>query len=161
MEARINFSLMSDPSNPYKPNDKVFITVKGAEVEATVRLVWKDEVQVRPPSGGLIWRTVRTVRATATPVAETPTEPVVESGPIAQAPAASHESETGAVPVRSEEPPPSNGPSVETESAAADTGAAASAEPVQPKVDPIEQVACGVPEVEADRKRSKKSKRHR
>jgi hypothetical protein len=47
--------------NPFKPDDKVITKVKGIEVEAVVRLVWNNEVQVRLPDGPLVWRTVKTV----------------------------------------------------------------------------------------------------
>ena len=47
--------------NPYQKGDKVKTQCKGAEVEAEVTAVFKDEVQVRTPDGELRWRTVRTV----------------------------------------------------------------------------------------------------
>ena len=70
-------------ANPFKPDDKVRITVKGADVEATVRLVWNDEVQVRTPDKTLLWRAVKTVRPfeTATPA---PTEPMQTPPPPAE-----------------------------------------------------------------------------
>jgi hypothetical protein len=48
---------------------------KGAEVEAEVTAVYKDEVQVRTPDGELRWRTVRTVQTVM--VMLTPPEPAV------------------------------------------------------------------------------------
>ena len=48
--------------NPYQKGDKVTTACKGAEVEAEVTAVYKDEVQVRTPDGELRWRTVRTVQ---------------------------------------------------------------------------------------------------
>lgn len=86
--------------NPFAPGDKVITKHKGAEVEATVRLVWNDEVQVRTqPDNVLRWRTVKTVRpaavsaqtvdASVPPRAPTPDEipapaPVVETQPAPQ-----------------------------------------------------------------------------
>ena len=48
--------------NPYRKGDKVATACKGADVEAEVTAVFKDEVQVRTPDGELRWRTVRTVK---------------------------------------------------------------------------------------------------
>ena len=48
-------------ANPFKPEDKVRTKLKGSEVEATVRAIWNDEVQVRTPDGVLRWRTAKTV----------------------------------------------------------------------------------------------------
>ncbi len=43
--------------NLYRKGDKVTTACKGAEVEAEVTAVYKDEVQVRTPDGELRWRT--------------------------------------------------------------------------------------------------------
>lgn len=51
----------SGMENPFKPNDKVLTKIKGVEVEATVRLIWNNEVQVKCPDGSLRWRTSKTV----------------------------------------------------------------------------------------------------
>ena len=47
--------------NPYLKGDKVTTKCKGADVEAEVTAVFRDEVQVRTPDGELRWRTIRTV----------------------------------------------------------------------------------------------------
>ena len=62
--------------NPYAKGDKVTTACKGAEVEAEVIAVFKDEVQVRTPDGELRWRTVRTVRPVV--VLLTPPDPMDE-----------------------------------------------------------------------------------
>ncbi len=54
--------------NPYQKGDKVKTACKGAEVEAEVTAVYKDEVQVRTPDGELRWRTVRTVQPVVVPL---------------------------------------------------------------------------------------------
>lgn len=59
--------------NPYHKGDRVTTTCKGAEVEAEVTAVFKDEVQVRTPDGELRWRTVRTVQPVIVPI--TPPKP--------------------------------------------------------------------------------------
>jgi hypothetical protein len=48
-------------TNPFKPEDRVQTKVKGSVVDAVVRLVWKDEVQVRTGDNELLWRSVKTV----------------------------------------------------------------------------------------------------
>ena len=55
--------------NPYTKGDKVKTACKGADVEAEVTAVYKDEVQVRTPDGELRWRTVRTVQPVIVPPA--------------------------------------------------------------------------------------------
>ena len=55
------------PTNPYQKGDKVTTACKGANVEAEVTTVFKDEVQVRTPDGELRWRTVRTVQPVTVP----------------------------------------------------------------------------------------------
>lgn len=47
--------------NPFKPDDQVQTKVKGAIVDAVVRLVYNAEVQVRISDKTLLWRTVKTV----------------------------------------------------------------------------------------------------
>ena len=47
--------------NPFKPDDKVQTKVKGAILDAVVRLVYNAEVQVRISDKTLLWRTVKTV----------------------------------------------------------------------------------------------------
>ena len=60
--------------NPYAKGDKVKTACKGADVEAEVVTVYKDEVQVRTPDGELRWRTVRTVQPVV--VLLTPPDPL-------------------------------------------------------------------------------------
>lgn len=148
---------MSEPINPYKPDDKVFIKIKGSEVEATVRLVWKDEVQVRVTGGGLLWRTVRTVKSVTTPANETPAAPVVEAEPVTEA-AVAPEAQTDAATANVAQAAPPNESGASPERTNAVTTSVASA---QPSESGTEHTACGVPEIEADRKRAKKSKRSR
>ena len=62
--------------NPYAKGDKVTTACKGADVEAEVTAVYRDEVQVRSPDGELRWRTIRTVQPVA--VAPAPQEPTSE-----------------------------------------------------------------------------------
>ena len=50
--------------NTYQKGDRVKTACKGAEAEAEVTAIYKDEVQVRTPDGELRWRTVRTVQST-------------------------------------------------------------------------------------------------
>jgi hypothetical protein len=155
----MNFSLMSE-TNPYKPDDKVFIKIKGAEVEATVRLVWKDEVQVRVSGGSLLWRTVRTVKSVASPGAETPAAPVAGTDPGTEtvvSPAIGTDAGTS----NSAQAAPANESGASPEATSVVTSSVTSAESVQPSAGGTEQIACGGPEVEADRKRAKKSKRSR
>ena len=66
--------------NPYQQGDKVKTACKGADVEAEVVTVYKDEVQVRTPDGELRWRTVRTVQPVI--VLLTPPEPADEVVPV-------------------------------------------------------------------------------
>ena len=63
-------------TNPYQKGDKVTTACKGAEVEAAVTAVFKDEVQVRTPDGELRWRTIRTVQPVI--VLLTPPDPMDE-----------------------------------------------------------------------------------
>lgn len=67
------------PVNPYRKGDKVKTACKGAEVEAEVTAVFKDEVQVRTPDGELRWRTVRTVQPVV--ILLTPPDPMDEIEP--------------------------------------------------------------------------------
>ncbi len=67
--------------NPYQKGDKVKTACKGADVEAEVTAVYKDEVQVRTPDGELRWRTIRTVQPVTMP--PTPPEPADEIGAAA------------------------------------------------------------------------------
>ncbi|RYD71119.1 MAG: hypothetical protein EOP84_25465, partial [Verrucomicrobiaceae bacterium] len=61
--------------NPFKPDDKVITKQQGIDVEAVVRAIYNDEVQVRTPDGVLRWRTAKTVWFPVPP--EPATEPEV------------------------------------------------------------------------------------
>ena len=67
--------------NPYQQGNKVKTACKGADVEAEVTAVYKDEVQVRTPDGELRWRTVRTVQPLTALL--TPPDPVDQIAPVA------------------------------------------------------------------------------
>lgn len=124
-------------------------------MEATIRLVWKDEVQVRVPSGALLWRTVRTVRATASPVAKTRAAPPAECSPIIEAGDATEQNagETALKAVAAPEP------LVDAEATVVNTGAAETVGSIQPDTSAAAHLACGVPEVEAERKEAKQGKK--
>ena len=73
--------------NPFKPNDKVMTKVKGADVQATVAQVFKNEVQVKTADDKLLWRTMHTVwypGASPIPKPEKPkAEAAQEPAPVA------------------------------------------------------------------------------
>ena len=143
--------------NPFKPDDKVFTKVKGNDVEATVRLVWQNEVQVRLSDGTLVWRTMKTVR----PVEDTaqsekskpPTGAESTVAPVEEGPAEGIAS-------ASPEPPPSEETTVANHRTATDTQVepAPSSTATNPLVPDQSQLqSCGVPQatVEARRKRNR------
>lgn len=149
-------------ANQFKPDDKVLTKHKGVEVEATVRLVWNGEVQVRTPDGVLRWRTVKTVWPASAPaavskpgiqlpgeaVAATPSggaESVVQ--PDEATPAPSNVDHTAPVPAADVQPP--------TQAVQDDTQGVAT---VQPKLD---VVPCGAADEQPKSKRSRKSRRRR
>jgi len=152
--------------NPFKPDDKVRIKIKGAEVEATVRLVWNDEVQVRIADKTLLWRTVKTVRPleTAAPasVEHTQTAPP-PAEPGASTPVQNNSEMTPAGSVSTASVVPQNesesAPPVLQEPIRTTEGTStlphASAAPT-PEVS-----SCGVPETVAERSRAKKKGRRR
>ncbi len=63
-------------NNPFKLGEKVFIKIRGQQVEAMVNQVWNEEVQVRTSDKKLLWRTIKTValtnREVSSPTAESP-----------------------------------------------------------------------------------------
>ena len=67
--------------NPYQKGGKVKTACKGADVEAEVAAVFKDEVQVHTPDGELRWRTIRTVQPVI--VLLTPPDPMDPVEPVA------------------------------------------------------------------------------
>jgi hypothetical protein len=157
-------------ANPFKPDDKVRIKVKGADVEATVRLVWNDEVQVRTADKALLWRTVKTVW---------PPKDVQAGQPTPQQPAAMHDPkapdqaalQTAVTPP--ETPTPTGdmaGPAlVEVQSAGAENAQpeppAPTPNPATPATKPdasaVELSSCGVPETVADMKRARRKGRRK
>ena len=60
--------------NPFKSGDKVLTLRKGIEIEATVRTIWKHEVQVRAADGELLWRTMKTIRSVPVPPTDQPAD---------------------------------------------------------------------------------------
>jgi hypothetical protein len=153
-------------ANPFKPDDKVRIKVKGADVEATVRLVWNDEVQVRIPDKTLLWRAVKTVHPLDEPApasSEPPQTPPPPAEPTAIQEASiqpAHPSPTAdmAAPAQVEvhsagvenaQPePPAPTPIRDTQLHGSDTSA-------------MEVSSCGVPETVADRKRARRNGRRK
>ena len=173
--ARIKFFVMA---NPFKPDDKVITKQQGVEVEAVVRLIYNDEVQVRTPDGVLRWRTAKTVWFPKEP--ESPGELeaalIVTAGavtPVAEAPV---EQPAPQIEASDEEPAPelvegaeeSNAPEVEsserTEAVDPEQEEVEPQPPVQtpPLVDTRPEYGpCGVPETMAQRKRNRKGGRRR
>jgi hypothetical protein len=47
--------------NPFKAGDAVLTKVKDKDVSATVRQIWRNEVQVKVDKGEVLWRTMYTV----------------------------------------------------------------------------------------------------
>jgi len=145
-------------SNPFKPNDKVLTKHKGGEVEATVRLVWKEEVQVRLLGGMLVWRTVRTVRVipTTVPMEDSAGEEAGGTPPIAP-----NEESTEPVPATkafSTEGGPEGTANVDP---VAEQTASEPPDHTELESPKAEIVSCGLPEEVADRKRNHKGRRRR
>jgi len=160
-------------ANPFKPEDKVTIKIKGVEVEATVRLVWNDEVQVRTADKALLWRTVKTVWAMGVQAGQpTPQQPAAMHDPKAPDQEATQSALQPAV-TQTEAPAPTGdmaGPAqVEVQSAGVEN-----AQPEPPALTPthdtpapkpdasvVELSSCGVPETVADMKRAKRKGRRK
>ena len=160
-------------ANPFKPDDKVRIKVKGADVEATVRLVWNDEVQVRTADKALLWRTVKTVWPNDVQGGEpTSQQPAAMHDPKAPDQAAMQSAPQSAV-TQTETPAPTGdmaGPAhVEVQSAGVENPQpeppAPTPNPATPAPNPdasaVELSSCGVPETVADMKRAKKKGRRK
>jgi len=172
-------------ANPFKPDDKVRIKVKGADVEATVRLVWNDEVQVRTADKALLWRTVKTVWPNDVQGGEpTSQQPAAMHDPKAPDQAAMQSAPQSAV-TQTETPAPTGdmagSAQVEVQSAGVENAQleVQSAGVVRPQPEPpaptpnpatpvtkpdasaVELSSCGVPETVADMKRAKKKGRRK
>jgi len=160
-------------ANPFKPDDKVRIKVKGADVEATVRLVWNDEVQVRTADKALLWRTVKTVWPKDVQSGQpTPQQPAAMHDPKAPDQAAMESALQSAV-TQTEAPTPT----AEMAGSAQVDAQSAGVEKPQPEApapapipdtpthgldtSTIEVSSCGVPETVADRKRAKRKGRRK
>ena len=160
-------------ANPFKPDDKVRIKVKGADVEATVRLVWNDEVQVRTADKALLWRTVKTVWPKDVQSGQpTPQQPAAMHDPKAPDQAAMQSAPQSAV-TQTETPAPTGdmagSAQVEVQSAGVvrpqPEPPAPTPNPATPVTKPdasaVELSSCGVPETVADRKRAKRKGRRK
>lgn len=135
--------------NPYSPEDKVLTKQGGVEVEATVRITFNDEVQVRTPDGILRWRNVRTVWRKPVDVVsasdERPAQPAPQQPPQIQPEEVQIQPEYAAAPSPQEAPKESQEPPQENAAEA-------------PKE---EVVSCGLPEVAEKIKRTKKGRRRK
>ena len=162
-------------ANSFKPDDKVITRQQGIDVEAIVRLIYNDEVQVRTPDGVLRWRTAKTVwfpvgavpSAAAEEISAEPIDTATEA-PV-DSPAADPEPQTE----EAVSAPDSDLAALETgEDNDSDSAAPVLARPdetqpepaiqTQPLVDTHLEIApCGVPETMAERKRNRKGGRRR
>ncbi len=152
-------------NNPYKPEDKVLTKIKGTEVEAVVRLVWNDEVQVRAPHG-LIWRTAKTVRPLTSEAAPPAAEPVLPqvSGEVQPGASASEPVPSPSGPpaqaVASEpspEPPPAEVTTPDLSAATPDTQSGVEQTAPASTPEPARVIACGIePVAKKPRKRHRK-----
>lgn len=141
--------------NPFKPGDAVLTFVKRIEVEATVKQVWKQEVQVKvKDSKLLLWRTQHTVWYPGS--APIPKEPKAVASPVVLV--GTPAMEDAPKPERGPETPPEHFVENSAQSAALEiqSGAAESAEEQAPMHAPSAETT-GV----AAPRRSKKNRRNK
>jgi hypothetical protein len=149
-------------ANPFKPDDKVQTKVKGTVVDATVRLVWNEVVQVHTADNALAWRSAKTVwfpAATSLPV-DTPPANTASSGETGDVP---HLAASVATPPASEVAPEVEAPAAPTPSEPVSTDAIESA-PVTASpasMDPStpQLTACGTEVPTVAKRKDRKRKR--
>jgi len=150
-------------TNPFKPEDKILTKVKGMEVEATVRQVWNEEVQVRIPGGALLWRTIRTVRLPSSEPPGTTEETAMNTPGSVVASVAGPEESIPAPVIATTGSEPEQKPVEAIASSVPEVGEAAPASLPHQNSPAAKQKlsSCGVRDDEAGRKRQRKARRRR